>query len=134
MPRSSATRALSVAYARPSQVFLVGATGGDAVQLTHEASGAFTPTWSADGDVVLYMALAGGPKLVAVPAAGGEPTVFASDSGGVGEAACTATLCLAVVRPLNTDGDLIAVGTGGEVSQPVLVRPADDRQPAFLIP
>jgi len=117
-----------------SQVFLVGATGGDAVQLTHEASGAFTPTWSADGDVVLYMALAGGPKLVAVPAAGGEPTVFASDSGGVGEAACTATLCLAVVRPLNTDGDLIAVGTGGEVSQPVLVRPADDRQPAFLIP
>jgi hypothetical protein len=117
-----------------SQVFLVGTTGGDAVQLTHEASGAFTPTWSADGNVVLYMALAAGPKLVAVPAGGGEPTAFAFDSGGLGEAACTANVCLAVSRPLDTDGDLVALSSSGQASQAVLVRPADDRQPAFLVP
>jgi hypothetical protein len=120
-----------------SQVFVVAASGGEAVQLSHEASGAFVPIWNAAGDAVLYTTLGDGPRLMAVPAAGGEATIFASGAGagagGVGDGTCAPGFCLAVSGLLDANGDLVAV-RAGEGPQHVLVRPADDRQPAFLVP
>lgn len=116
-----------------SQVFVVDATGSDAVQLSHEASGAFMPTWNGAGDVILYTALGAGPRLLAVSAAGGDATIFASAASGVGDGTCAPSLCLAVSGLLEANGDLIALRSGGDGPQHVLVRSADDRQPAFLV-
>lgn len=117
-----------------SQVFVVAAAGGPAVQLSHEATGAFTPAWSADGGSILYVVLAGGPGVMRVPASGGDATAFAFDDGGIGEPVCGGTICLAVAGALDAAGDLIAISTSGRTRRSILARAADDRQPAILVP
>jgi hypothetical protein len=52
---------------------------------------------------------------------------------GVGDGVCSPLLCLAVSGLTDENGDLVAVQIAGDAPQPVLVRSADDRQPAFLI-
>ena len=116
-----------------SQVFTVPAAGGSAVQISHEATGAFTPTWSADGRDLLYVVLAG-PAVRRIAASGGEPTVFAPDDAGVSDPICRGAVCLAVTGALDGGGDLIAVSPSGRTRRPILVRAADDRQPAILVP
>ena len=117
-----------------SQVFVVPAAGGDAIQLSHESGGAFGPTWSADGRSVHYMALAGGPRLVTVPAAGGDPRPFAEDGRGLSELACGSSACVATIGPLDTSGDLVVFGVNGRSRSVILERAANDRQPAILVP
>lgn len=117
-----------------SQVFVVPATGGEALQLSHESGGAFNPVWSADGRSVHYMALTAGPRLVTVPATGGDPRSFAEDERGVSELACGPTACVATVGPLDTGGELILFSTNGRARRMILERPANDRQAAILIP
>ena len=117
-----------------SQVFVVAATGGDAVQLSHESGGAFSPVWSADGRSVHYMALAAGPRLVTVPANGGDPQPFADDERGLSELACAANACIATVGPLDGGGDLMLFSRDGRRRELMLARAADDRQPAILVP
>jgi hypothetical protein len=116
-----------------SQVFIVPAGGGAAVQLSREATGAFTPAWTADGRDILYVVL-GGPGVRRVRASGGEPGIFAAADEGVSDPACRGAVCLAVIGALDAQGDLVAVSASGRRRTPVLVRSADDRQPAILVP
>jgi hypothetical protein len=116
-----------------SQVFVVDASGGDAVQISHEAGGAFMPAWNGTS-AVLYTSLAAGPRLMAISAVGGNATIFAADGMGVGDGTCAPHLCLAVSGLLDADGDLVAIQSAADGPHPVLVRSADDRQPAFLVP
>ena len=117
-----------------SQVFVVSAAGGQAVQLSREATGAFTPAWSADGRSVLYVVMAGGPRVMRLPAAGGDGTAFAIDDAGISDPDCRARVCLAVAGALDAAGDLIALSASGRTRSTVILREADDRQPAILVP
>lgn len=117
-----------------SQVFIVAAAGGEAMQISHESGGAFTPAWSADGRSVHYMAIAGGPRLVTVPANGGDARPFAEDERGLSELACGAGACIATIGPLDGGGDLILFSRDGRRREPILERAADDRQAAILVP
>ena len=117
-----------------SQVFVVPAAGGQAVQLSHESSGAFNPVWSADGRAVHYMAVAGGPRLVTVQVSSGAAQSFAEDERGLNELACGAAACIATVGPLDTGGDLLLFSRDGRTRAALLERAPDDRQPAILVP
>src|SRR6185436_14702050 len=97
-----------------SQVYVIVRAGGQAAQLTHESTGAFDPSWSDDGTLVLYSSLAGPPTIMAVPAAGGDAKVFAADERGLGEVACGPSSCVAVVDPLGTASGLVVVGANGD--------------------
>ena len=93
-----------------SQVYVVARDGGTAVQLTHEATGAFDPTWTSDG-AVLYTSMRGAPLIMTVPASGGaEATAFASHPAGLGEAVCGNDVCLAVVDPLGAARAVAVIG------------------------
>ena len=116
-----------------SQVFVVVAAGGQAIQLSHEATGAFTPAWTADGRSVLYVVL-GGPGVMRVPATDGDAAAFALDDAGISDPACGGAICLAVTGALDAAGDLIAISTSGRTRRSILTRTADDRQPAILVP
>ena len=118
-----------------SQVFVIPAAGGQAVQVSREATGAFTPAWSADGRSILYVTLAGGPRVMRIAASGaGDASAFAVDEAGVGDPVCRGGICLAVIGSLDGPRDLVAFGPTGRGRTPVLVRDADDRQPAILVP
>jgi dipeptidyl aminopeptidase/acylaminoacyl peptidase len=133
-----------------SQVFVVDATGGNAVQITSEAGGAFDPSWSATGTHLIYATGAGTPRLRSVPSAGGDAADYAVlPDTALGEPSCGAHFCIAVRGAYGDDGDLIAYGapraTGGNVGVPpippppqttgarVLVeRAGNDRSPAII--
>ncbi len=116
-----------------SQVYSIPATGVGAAQLSHEATGAFTPAWSSDGRSIVYVVL-GGPSIMRVAAAGGAATAFAVDDRGISEPSCGRSVCLAVLGLVGAPGDLIAVSTTGRTRQAILTRASDDRQPAILVP
>ncbi len=116
-----------------SQVFVLDTISGQPVQLSHEAGGAFAPTWSADGRGVLYVALLDQPRVMRIPSSGGEPTLVASGDRVISDPACVAFLCLAVEGARTEDGDIIAM-SAGRATAAVLVRARNDRNPAFLIP
>jgi hypothetical protein len=131
-------------------VFVVDATGGNAVQITSEAGGAFDPSWSATGTHLIYATGAGTPRLRSVPSAGGDAADYAVlPDTALGEPSCGAHFCIAVRGAYGDDGDLIAYGapraTGGNVDVPpippppqttgvrVLVeRAGNDRSPAIV--
>ena len=117
-----------------SQVHVMPVAGGAAVQLSHEATGAFTPEWSADGQSVLYMVASGDPRLKRVSASGGDALPFAGNEASLSEVACHGSVCLAVEGALNGPGDVIVMSGNGRARRSVLTRVFDDRQPAFLIP
>ena len=117
-----------------SQVFVVPVAGGEVMQLSQESGGAFGPAWSADGRSVHYMAVMGGTRLVSVPHAGGAARPFAEDPRGIGEIACRAAACLATIGPLEANGDIVLLSRDGRSRVPLLERPANDRQPAILVP
>jgi Tol biopolymer transport system component len=114
-----------------SQVFVMPAAGAMATQVSHEATGAFDPTWVTEGDII-YTALGGAPHLVRVTIATGETRPFASDARGLGEASCAAAACVAVAGPGGADGDLVAISTASGRTAVALGRAANDRQPAVI--
>ncbi len=126
--------AFSSTRTNASQVFVVAAGGGPAVQLSREATGAFAPAWTADGRGILYVVLAGGPRLVRVPDSGGDASSFAIDDAGVSEPSCRESVCLAVTGALGAAGDIIAISATGRTRVPLVAREWDDRQPAILVP
>ncbi|MDQ3518995.1 MAG: hypothetical protein M3466_11405 [Gemmatimonadota bacterium] len=117
-----------------SQVFLIGANGGQAMQLTHEASGAFTPTWRTDRRNLLYVSIAQFPRLMLIPSAGGDPSLFASDDRGLRDPACAMNACIAVAGPGDANSDIVSTSSAGGTIRVVLGRAPNDRQPAFLVP
>jgi TolB protein len=116
-----------------SQVYVVPASGGPAIQLSREATGAFTPAWSADGRSVVYVVVAGGPRIMRVPAGGGDASIYALDDEGISDPACRGSICLAVTGALDTARDVIVVSASGRTRLPVVARATDDRQPAILV-
>lgn len=116
-----------------SEVFVVDATGGAATQLSHETLGAYTPSWRADGKAVLYTSLSGDAHVMSAPVAGGDPTVFATDTSGIGEASCTAQLCLAVIDPSGRSR-ITALTTGGREVPIAIPLVGDDHSPAPIAP
>lgn len=116
-----------------AQIFILKTSAGQAEQLTHEASGAFTPAWSADGRSILYAVAAGQPRIMIIPASGGDAVLFASGDRPLGEPACAANVCLVVAGTSDADRDIIAVKER-HVAATLLDRAADDRRPAFLVP
>jgi hypothetical protein len=129
-----ATLAFSSTRTGTSQIFVVPAAGGPAVQISHETLGAYTPSWRPDGKSVLYMSLSGTPHIMSAPIGGGDPTVFATDTSGIGEPSCTAQLCLAVIDPLGSAGRIAALTTGGRLAAVAIPHVGDDHQPAAVAP
>lgn len=115
-----------------SQVYVIAATGGTAAQLSHETRGAYTPTWLPDGQRVVFMTPGGVPRLLAVPAAGGDAVVLASDTTGLAEPSCGAAACLAVADPSGGAGRIVALTLDGRRISLSLPRVADDHHPALI--
>jgi hypothetical protein len=126
--------AFTSARTNTSQVFVIAAAGGEPTQLSHESGGAFDPAWSADGSAIHFLAVAGGARIMRVPAAGGTASRFAEDELGVSEIACGPTACLATVGPLDAGGDIIAISRDGRMRQTALAGTMNARQPAILVP
>ena len=116
-----------------SQVFVVASAGGNATQVSHEAGGAFSPIWSADGKSIIYQSGTGLPTIQSVNIASGATTQLASDSLGIGEPTCSATLCLGVTNPSDTTGAIVSFTVSSSQTAIVLNRTANARQPAFLV-
>jgi len=117
-----------------SQVYVVPSGGGSAVQLTHEAGGAFAPAWTADGSTVLYVSGSGLPALRAVNVATGGASSAAADTLGIGEPSCGASLCLAVTDPSGSGGAIVVFTPGHGSPVVVLPRTSGEREPAFVSP
>lgn len=117
-----------------SQVFVVPAAGGTAQQVTHEAGGAFTPVWSADGQSVIYESVTGGEQIASVNVGTGSATTLATDSLGVGQPSCNATLCLAVTDPSGSDGAIVWFSSASPAPTVILPRTHNEREPAILVP
>ncbi|HKV50878.1 MAG TPA: hypothetical protein VJO52_06715 [Gemmatimonadaceae bacterium] len=117
-----------------SQVFVVAATGGSAVQLSHEAGGAFSPVWSADGKSIVYQSNTGTPTIAEVNANSGAVTPLASDTLGIGEPTCDATFCLGVTNPNDTSGAIVSfLVKSPATTSVVLTRANNERQPALIV-
>lgn len=117
-----------------SQVWVVAAAGGPAMQATHESGGAFSPAWSADGSAILYTSASGTPTLRRVSLATGLATNFAADPLGIGEPSCGASLCLAATDPGGSAGEIVAADGTARGVQRVVTALHAPRQPALLAP
>jgi Tol biopolymer transport system component len=116
-----------------SQVFVVAAAGGTATQVSHEAGGAFSPIWSTDGASIIYQSGSGLATIERVTLKTGAVKQLASDTLGIGEPTCNATLCLGVTNPSDTSGAIVSFTMSSSRTAVVLTRVANDRQPAFLV-
>jgi TolB protein len=116
-----------------SQVYVVSAPGGEAVQWTHETAGAFAPAWSDDGESIIYAA-AGGANTLRRVAADGVASDVASDALGVGEPTCADGVCVAVTgAPTGGEsGGLVVVTQDGRRARVVFDRSAHEQDPALL--
>lgn len=128
-------RSIAFASARTgiSQLFVVGASGGAAVQVTHEAGGAFDPAWSDDGRSIIYTAATGTTSLALTDVDGGGASELASDSLGIGQPSCALGVCVAVTDPLGDAGSVVVVAVGEGSSRVVLGRSSGERQPAMVV-
>ncbi|HET7584827.1 MAG TPA: hypothetical protein VFK13_07970 [Gemmatimonadaceae bacterium] len=116
-----------------SQVFVVAAAGGTAEQVTHEASGAFEPAWTADGTRIVYTPGVGN-ALHVVTLGTGATDAFPIESQDMGEPACDASYCVGALVPTSGAADLVAYTVSDHRRRVLLARSQDDRQPAFLVP
>lgn len=116
-----------------SQVFVVAAAGGSATQVSHEAGGAFLPIWSADGTSIIYQSGTGLPAIQRVDINSGAVTQLASDTLGIGEPTCNATLCLGVTNLADTAGAIVSFSLSSSKTTVVLTRVTNERQPALLV-
>jgi len=72
---------LAYSAGAPSQVFVVGAGGGPARQITHDAAGAAHPDWSHDGRLVAYDV--GGQRIAVANADGSGERLIAIDTSAI---------------------------------------------------
>lgn len=118
-----------------SQVYVVARTGGSAIQLSHEAPGAFLPAWTGDGSAVLYTTEAGQATVRVVPRTGGDWRVLASTDAPLRGASCRETRCLSVAG-VEGAGEIVIVERIGGVPRVVVggaSDSSDSSEPAFLV-
>jgi Tol biopolymer transport system component len=118
-----------------SQLWQMPATGGAAVQLTHETSGAYDGSWSADGSSTFFVAGLDFHTIREISIDEGTVTSYAALDRNVIEPECGAAFCLAVTGSDNSNGDIAAL-TAANASAPVplLSSAANEREPAILHP
>jgi dipeptidyl aminopeptidase/acylaminoacyl peptidase len=128
------TLAFSSTRSGISQIFTMPAPGGNAVELTTEAGGAFSPAWSSDGQTIYYLSATGTLHLRRIPSAGGSAADFASDSLDLDAASCNSTVCIAAENPAGNRGSILAFPAAGGRGQVVIPRARNERQAAILVP
>ena len=128
------TLAFSSARTGTSQIFTMPAAGGDAVELTTEAGGAFSPTWSGDGQTVFYLSATGMVHLRRINSAGGSAADFAPDSLDLDAPSCNSSLCIAAENPAGDRGSILAFPVKGGKGQAIIPRTRNERQAAILVP
>lgn len=117
-----------------TQIWIVPAAGGTATQVTHEATGAFDGSWSPDGNSIYYIDGADRTKIHNVVIATGTVTDYVTGGTDVGDAACTASICLVVRGATGSNGDIYAyIGPGDTSPIGILIQSTNDREPAPLI-
>ncbi len=116
-----------------SQVYVVPAAGGSAVQVTHEVGGAFLPTWSADGSTIVYAAIVAGPRLRSVNVATQAVAEYATAASGLSDPACSADGCVASA-PTSTGADVLFYPAAQTTPADVVPAFGRARQPAILAP
>jgi Tol biopolymer transport system component len=116
-----------------TQLWIIPATGGAATQVTHELNGAFFGSWSADGKSVFYVDGIDRTRIHNVDIATGDVTDYVTGGTDVGDAACTAALCLVVTNATGLNRDILAyVGSNDSTPLPLLNGAASEYQPAIL--
>jgi Tol biopolymer transport system component len=78
---SAAASELAYSAGSPSQVFVVGANGGPARQITHEPTGAAHPDWSRDGRRVAFDV--GGQRIAVANSDGSGEHLIAVDTSAI---------------------------------------------------
>ena len=127
------TLAFSSARSGTSQIFTMPAGGGNAVELTTDAGGAFSPAWSGDGQTIYYLSAAGTVHLRRIMSTGGSATDFASDSLDLDAPSCNSTVCIAAENPAGDRGSILAFPIGGGKGQAILPRTHNERQATILV-
>jgi hypothetical protein len=116
-----------------TQIWIVPAAGGTATQATHEANGAFSGSWSTDGNSVYYVDGADRTKIHNVEISGGTATDYVTGGTDVGDAECTSDICLVVSNVFGANSDIYAyVGAGDTSPISILNSAASESQPAIL--
>jgi len=128
------TLAFSSARSGTTQIFTMPAEGGNAVELTTDAGGAFSPAWSGDGQTIYYLSAAGTVHLRRIKSTGGTGTDFASDSLDVDAPSCNSSVCIAAENPAGDLGSILAFPEKGGKGQAIIPRTRNERQAAILEP
>lgn len=118
-----------------SQLYVVSAAGGDAAQLTHELNGAFDGSWDSDGESAEYIDGQNRAVIHRIDVGTGAVTQPITGGSDIGEPTCDDDFCLVVSGRTSGSGDINAYDKAGQ-HDPVKVveSPANERQPAFLVP
>jgi|GEM_PF-780200 len=117
-----------------SQVYVVGAAGGEAAQSTHESGGAFAPAWSDDGKSIIYVAASGPAALKRIAVGGGgDAGELAADALGIGQPSCALAVCVAVSDPFGEGGGLVVATQDGRHARVVFERGSHEREPAMIV-
>jgi WD40 repeat protein len=118
-----------------TQLWVIPAAGGTAMQVTHELNGAFFGSWSADGNSVFYVDGVDRTRVHNVDVATGAVTDYVTGGSDVGDAACTAALCLVVTNATGPNRDIYAyIGPGDTAPIAILNTTAAEYEPAILHP
>jgi hypothetical protein len=116
-----------------TQIWIVPAAGGTATQVTHDVNGAFFGSWSPDGNTIYFVDGADRTKIHNVDVTSGTVTDYVTGGTDVGDAACTASVCLVVTNATHINRDILAyIGTGDPAPIPVLNGTPSEFEPAIL--
>ena len=127
------TLAFSSARSGTTQIFTMPAGGGDAVELTTDAGGAFSPAWSGDGQTIYYLSAAGAVHLRRIKSTGGAAEDLTPDSLDIDAPSCNSTVCIAAENPAGDRGSILAFPVGGGKGQAILPRTHNERQATILV-
>ena len=116
-----------------TQIWIVPTTSGTATQVTQEVNGAFDGSWSPDGNSIYYVDGTNRTKIHNIVVATGVVTDYVTGGTDVGDAACTAQLCLVVANATHPNSDIYAyIGANDSTPLGILVQSTNDYQPAIL--
>ena len=118
-----------------NQMWIIPAAGGTATQVTHEANGAFSGSWSADGNSIFYVDGTDRTKIHNVVVSSGAVTDYVTGGTDVGDPACTSQICLVETNATSVNRDILAyIGAADTMPIPLLNGTPSEYQPAILHP